>query len=631
MRFLEQICSKSEKSVPVEQICSTTEQHTFHTNYTIMVKTKHPTSTASTTSPHQTRSKSPRKKKVDATERRTSPRVTNKTKKVRVDTDIGAAVVPPSSVGAAVLPPSSVGDAPPPLVGDARSKKLATPRSSSKDRPSSLLATGPLPTAPRLIDTGAEVHPPDDADIGKPPSPPTTTSVADTGTASRPRSTSVDAARLSSVSSIVESSRGVTSGGPLSRDYMESVATAYLSSKKLKIAPTAHIALPRLSQAITSRESKQPETSSLPPPPPANVASPNDDASLFDDEDNEAEVKGPEKKNFHEQEDVILSMAWVNHTSNSITGTDQDGNEFWNQIFYIFQNAYVDFNLESLFKLGSLASRKRNAAGLRNRFMKTLHPRCKKFTGCYDTVSGKAKTGNLTDTEILKEALELFRLKNGNKKFTHMESWKVLQHCPAFVSPRATTFVSKKAKPRKETVVMDEEESLKPEGIPNSYDSTALVGPIYGRDKSKRMEKLDKEKESKEFRDRKIINLFDEQGKELKTFAKILGNRASQHETYTTKKPQIDVTLYHENIKLLQSLGQKKKAEEMLLKVTDYLMCQEMPSSTTQGSEYGMSHQAAASSTAHEDKSVDSLEEIITSDWKKDASYLSDEVLSYQV
>ena len=44
-----------------------------------------------------------------------------------------------------------------------------------------------------------------------------------------------------------------------------------------------------------------------------------------------------------------------------------------------------------------------------------------------------------------------------------------------------------------------------------------------------------------------------------------------------------------------------------------------------------MSHQAAASSTANEDKSVDSLQEIITSDWKNDGSYLSDEVLSYQV
>ncbi len=137
-------------------------------------------------------------------------------------------------------------------------------------------------------------------------------------------------------------------------------------------------------------------------------------------------------------------MTWVNHTSNAITGTDQDGNEFWSNVYLLFEKAYVEFNLDTVFKLGSLASRKRNAAGIKNRFMKTLHPRCKKFTSCYETVSAQARSGSLTEVEIMKESLELYRIKNGNKKFTHVESWKVLQHCPAFVNPRAATSASKK-------------------------------------------------------------------------------------------------------------------------------------------------------------------------------------------
>jgi hypothetical protein len=82
-----------------------------------MVKSNPPTST---TSPHQTRSKSPKKKTV-TTERRTSPRAKKNTKKVLVnrplqiqDTAIGGGDPPSSSVAAAPPPPSVI---------SARSKK----------------------------------------------------------------------------------------------------------------------------------------------------------------------------------------------------------------------------------------------------------------------------------------------------------------------------------------------------------------------------------------------------------------------------------------------------------------------------------------------------------------------------
>jgi hypothetical protein len=524
--------------------------YNFHTIAAVMAKTKQPTSTPASPSPHQTRSKSPRKE-VIATVRRTSPRAKKKTEKLLQDEE-------PETKDAdidEVPPPSSVAAAPPPIVGSARPKKkvgLPLPsKGSGYARSSSIVAKRPLVADPaHQIAPSTELHPSNDADIGKSsaadvgkPSAADSgkPSAADTGTVPRPRSSSIDANHLTStvsgVSSLVGSARGLsphptsTSGGPLSNDYMEFVATAYLS-KKPKLAHSSsvtmnvstNLSVPRLAQATAFQE-----TSSV---PSAKVPSTNDDASLSDDEDKEAEFKEDkvsEKKNFHEQEDILLCMAWVNHTSNAITGTDQDSNEFWSTVYTLFRNAYVEFNLESIFKLGSLASRKRNEAGLRNRFMKTLHPRCKKFTGVYDTVAARAKTGNLTETDIMKESLQLFQLKNGGKKFSHMECWKILQHCPAFVSPRATFSAIKKAKSRKETVIVDDEdESIKLDGaVPNAYDSTALVGTIYGRDKPKRMEKLEKEKESREARDSKLISMFHEQGKEIKSFAKLLGGRAS--------------------------------------------------------------------------------------------------------
>jgi hypothetical protein len=66
-------------------------------------------------------------------------------------------------------------------------------------------------------------------------------------------------------------------------------------------------------------------------------------------------------------------------------------------------------------------------------------------------------------------------------------------------------------------------------------------------------------------------------------------------------------------------MGQKKKAQEMLMKVTDYLMSQELPSSNMSidsvesGSSSGSSHN-------DESKSIDSLEEGLANpdNWKTD-------------
>jgi hypothetical protein len=252
-----------------------------------MAKTKHTTSTPSSPSPHQTRSKSPRKEVIVA-ERRTSPRAKKKTEKVRVDDGIEDTVPPPSSVAAA----------PQPIVASGRSKKkVGLPLPSKGSARSSIVAKRPLPADPgRQIATATELHPSDDADadIGKPSAAdigkPSVGDIGNPSAADIGKSSAADVVKPSASdigivprlrSSSIDGNH-LSSGGPLSNDYMESVAAAYLS-KKPKLAHSSsvitngstNILVPRLAHATASQEA-----SSV---PRSKVPSTNDDSSLSDD------------------------------------------------------------------------------------------------------------------------------------------------------------------------------------------------------------------------------------------------------------------------------------------------------------------------------------------------------------
>jgi hypothetical protein len=217
---------------------------------------------------------------------------------------------------------------PPPLLASARASSIVGTRPSFAD------ASRKLSTL-----TGS----PEDADVG---------------TTGRSRSSSIE-------------------GGPLSQEYMDSVAAAYLSSKTPQVGHISGVtdrntplSIPRLSQAIASKEtnvnlSSQRKAIASQDSKRKESNSNNGDSIVSEDEKNEEDgnegndgdgsthnqPKGPEKKNFHEQEDIILSMAWVNHSTNSITGTDQDSKEFWESIFKNFEKAYNDYKMGTKFNL----------------------------------------------------------------------------------------------------------------------------------------------------------------------------------------------------------------------------------------------------------------------------------------
>jgi hypothetical protein len=199
-----------------------------------------------------------------------------------------------------------------------------------------------------------------------------------------------------------------------------------------------------------------------------------------------------------------------------------------------------------------------------------LQPAVQIFCGAYGEVKARANTGNIAEDTIIAQAKSLYLSKEG-KEFPHIEVWNVWKNIEKFSTPTS----QKKKNKRKSS---DDDEETEAGAIPNAYNPSANTEVPLGRDKAKRLHEEALKAKKREQRDTEIFDLTKNQSASITGLANILTTRFSakedsvKKEKRENKKKEIDVSLYHESVKMMLQLGNKKKAREMMEKIAKYQM-----------------------------------------------------------
>lgn len=123
-------------------------------------------------------------------------------------------------------------------------------------------------------------------------------------------------------------------------------------------------------------------------------------------------------RNWSTAEDEALCTAWLNTSQDSITGTNQKLETFYNRVYEVFVEICTERNLDCQPEL-------RVPSGIKARWL-TISKSCSKFAGCTAQTYTRNQSGS-TPADQLKQSFELYRT-SVKAPFNLLHCFKLLQN-----------------------------------------------------------------------------------------------------------------------------------------------------------------------------------------------------------
>jgi hypothetical protein len=234
------------------------------------------------------------------------------------------------------------------------------------------------------------------------------------------------------------------------------------------------------------------------------------------------------RKNFTPEEDLFLCKAYVNATDNSIKGTDQKGDDFWDSVVDAFK---------PLLKPGSDRARDpKLRSSLWNRFKRKIQKDCILYNGIRKTL--RVQSGE-SDEDFVKRAKEEFERRN-NRPFNFLHCLDTLAAMPLFSNENT-------------------EESSSSGGEGGAANDTVYSGTPHDRPKGQHAAKREvKEAMSKEWYQDKKIKVLHGLGTAMEKVASLSKLLA------TSVKEANDKEYYFNLAKIYSSMNQTDLAMQAL-------------------------------------------------------------------
>ena len=189
---------------------------------------------------------------------------------------------------------------------------------------------------------------------------------------------------------------------------------------------------------------------------------------------------------YSEDEDLVLTMAWIEISEDAIVGSEQKGDNFWERIKSKFLLIWKKRRGEDKAYKDRVSHR--TAVALKNRWITRINHDCQKFESHYQKVA-KLKQSGTTHEDWIAAAHKFFledsSWNDSKRPFIYLSSWEILKVHPKW-SFGSVTVSSLKRKWRNTAVKDDQVEISAVDG--GSDEETIVVAdarPNKGRKAAK--------------------------------------------------------------------------------------------------------------------------------------------------
>tara|TARA_R110002050_G_scaffold283104_1_gene431315 strand:+ start:450 stop:1298 length:849 start_codon:yes stop_codon:yes gene_type:complete len=211
----------------------------------------------------------------------------------------------------------------------------------------------------------------------------------------------------------------------------------------------------------------------------------------------------PRGNNYLEDEDLILTLAWLEISQDAVVGSEQKGDNFWLRV----RNKFVEIWKRRRGEDKAYRERisLRTSVALKNRWTTKINHDCQKFSANHERVTKLSKSGENEEDRM--EAAQKFFVEDiswntTKREFIYHSSWKLLKIHPKWRFGQSVTSHSATSKKRKREIDGDEEVMIDGVSSSDEDEKSNFKFRISPRPTGRKLTKLMKREAEKAERDK---------------------------------------------------------------------------------------------------------------------------------